>query len=116
MISSALQTQTFEVSADRGDGASDSGFSDGSATSYNVTVSTKDPNGPIRVPKPPNGYYEEEAFECPYCCVLLSDIRTMKAWKQVYIPSMVDNPVLTAKQETCHGRLEPLYLYVSGLP
>jgi hypothetical protein len=81
---STLPTSTLDAAANHGDGDSDSGISDGSATSYNVTVSEKDPNGPIRVPKPPEEYYEEKPFECPYCCVLLPDVHTMKAWKQVY--------------------------------
>jgi hypothetical protein len=81
---STLPRSTFDIAANPGDVDSDSGISDGSATSYNVTVSAKDPNGPIRVPKPPDAYYEEKSFECPYCCIFLPDIHTMKAWKQVF--------------------------------
>lgn len=76
-LPSTLPSGTFE------DGDSDSGISDGSATSYNVTVTAKDPNGPIRLPKPPDEYYKGEPFECPYCCIVLPDVHTMKAWKQV---------------------------------
>jgi hypothetical protein len=83
-FTSTLPRSTFDIVANPGDGDSDSGISDGSATSYNVTVSAKDPNGPIRVPKPPDAYYEEKSFECPYCCIFLPDIHTMKAWKQVF--------------------------------
>jgi hypothetical protein len=73
----------LDATANPGDIDSDAGNSDGSATSYNVTVSEKDPSGPIQVPKPPDEYYEEKPFECPYCCLLLTDVHSMKAWKQV---------------------------------
>jgi hypothetical protein len=86
-LPSTLPTGTFDVAAYPGDGNSDSGILDGSATSYNVTVTEKDPNGPIRVPKPPDEYHKEEPFECPYCCIFLTDIHTIKAWKQVHCSS-----------------------------
>jgi hypothetical protein len=54
--------------------------SNASATSYAVTV-TKGPDGPIRVPRPPEEYYQELPFECPYCYISLANIRTMKSWK-----------------------------------
>jgi hypothetical protein len=72
---------TMNVLKQNGGGDSDSDVSGDSATSYNVTVSAKDPNGPIRVPKPPDEYYDKKPFECPYCCEFLPDVHTMNAWK-----------------------------------
>jgi hypothetical protein len=78
---SIVPTSSFDIAANSAEGDSDSGISDASATSYNVTVSAKDPNGPIRVPKPPDEFYKERPSQCPYCCVFLSDVHTTKAWK-----------------------------------
>jgi hypothetical protein len=80
---STVPTSTFDTAANSGEGDSDSGLSDASATSYNVTVTARHPDGPIRVPKPPEEYYKNQPFECPYCCVLLPDVHIMNAWKQV---------------------------------
>lgn len=55
--------------------------SDASATSYAVIVTQELSGGSTYVPLPPENFYQELPFHCPYCFGFLSNIRSMKAWK-----------------------------------
>ena len=52
-----------------------------SETSYAVTVNAKEDDTRIRMPKPPSEFYKDENFDCPYCFLHLTNVKTEKEWK-----------------------------------
>lgn len=53
-----------------------------SATSYAGTITAGEESDGVRsIPRPPEPFYRDEDFQCPYCMVELKGLKSINAWK-----------------------------------